>query len=562
MKLTISKKLVSGFLAVSLLLAMVSGIAYYFMKQIDRSYSDLLNRRSAVMINLQKMQTDVPLQNAAIRGYLLAKEKPNLDNLRSANQEIKDLVQKTESMLTTTEQRDLLKKLGEMNQQFLTQSEKAASLMETNPNEAITVVNKDLAALGRDMRNLLASMIDRQQELMVQGSKSNNELVQSVMTTVLTLSIAAFAFAIVIGLLISRMISKPLARIAETAEQIAAGDLSVDDVRVKNRDEIGDLAKSFNQMKENLRALIRQVASSAEQVAASSEELTASSGQTSQATQQIALTIQEVAAGSERQVHSVEETVNAINDMSTGVQQIAGNAQMVSVSASKASELSVEGAEGIQSAIRQMNSINETVTHLAGVVRGLGDRSGEIGQIVEVITNIAEQTNLLALNAAIEAARAGEHGKGFAVVADEVRKLAEQSANSAQQIAALIAGIQEETKKAVFAIDQGTREVTDGIRVVHSAGASFEQIQNSVAEVADQIQEVSAASQQMSAGTQQIVQSVKQIADIAETTAAGTQNVSAAAEEQLASMEEISASAASLSEMAEELHALVGQFKV
>ncbi|BCJ86548.1 hypothetical protein skT53_15330 [Effusibacillus dendaii] len=221
-----------------------------------------------------------------------------------------------------------------------------------------------------------------------------------------------------------------------------------------------------------------------------------------------------------------------------------------------------EGNQAIRTAISQMNSIQNTVSGLAKVITGLGERSQEIGQIVEAITSIASQTNLLALNAAIEAARAGEHGRGFAVVADEVRKLAEQSSISAQQISELIATIQEETNKAVESMERGTKEVSEGITAVNLAGESFEQIGHSITDVSSQMQEVSAASKQMSTNSQQVIKSIDTISEITESTAAGAQNVSAASEEQLATMEEITASANALAQMAEELQKIVMKFKV
>jgi methyl-accepting chemotaxis protein len=209
-----------------------------------------------------------------------------------------------------------------------------------------------------------------------------------------------------------------------------------------------------------------------------------------------------------------------------------------------------------------MHTINQTVDGLSKVVGELGERSKEINQIIAVITDIASQTNLLALNAAIEAARAGEHGRGFAVVAEEVRKLAEQSAQSAKQIYQLISTIQEETNLTVQSMDAAKGEVLSGIDVVNTAGNSFAQIERSINNVTVQIQEVSSAVQQMAASSEQIVQSMKMITQISESSSAQTMAVSSATEEQLASMEEITSAANSLTKMAEALQSLIEKFKI
>lgn len=248
--------------------------------------------------------------------------------------------------------------------------------------------------------------------------------------------------------------------------------------------------------------------------------------------------------------------------MAGEVKRITDAAISVTHTSQQASERSLEGNKAIQTAINQMNSINHTVEELSEVVEGLGQRSTQIGNIIEVITGIAEQTNLLALNAAIEAARAGEHGRGFAVVADEVRKLAEQSSGSAQQIADLIAAIQAETAKAVTSMESATQEVREGIQLVHGAGESFGHIQGSVGEVAQQIDSVASSAEKLKAGMDGVMDVIRQIAHIANETASGSQNVSAATEEQLAAMEEIASSAEALSKMMEELNDLVQRFKV
>ncbi|WP_108669901.1 methyl-accepting chemotaxis protein [Peribacillus acanthi] len=355
---------------------------------------------------------------------------------------------------------------------------------------------------------------------------------------------------------------KPITVLIEYANKIADGDLSVKNIQIKHGDEIGDLTDNLNFMKNNLRDLIHMVNSSAVQVAASSEELTANAEQTNYATEQISITMQQMSKKVDKQVESVEETTLTAHEMSKGAQQIANHAQSVYFTALVASDKATEGGQSIETAVHQMNMINDTVKGLASVVRGLGDRSNAIGNIIGVITNIAEQTNLLSLNAAIEAARAGEQGRGFAIVADEVRKLAELSSQSAKEISELISATQQETTHAVLLMEHASNEVLEGIGAVHTAGESFVQIQNSVNEVTVQIQLVSSAVHQMASGAEEMVQTMQFILEVAETTSSNTQEVTSSTEEQLASMQEIASSTNYLSKLAEELQRQIHKFKL
>jgi methyl-accepting chemotaxis protein len=369
------------------------------------------------------------------------------------------------------------------------------------------------------------------------------------------------AVGIAISLLITLSITRPLQRLVTVTERVSDGDLT-QNFKITTNDEIGQVGIAFNRMIDSLRDLIRQVGDKSDQLASSSEELMASSEQNNKATEQVADSIQEVASGTESQTTKLRESNEIVRNMAHDIQQIKLNTQNVAHTSSEASNVVLNGEQAIQLSITQMNNINVNVQSLGQVIHSLGERSQEISQIANVISDIAAQTNLLALNAAIEAARAGEHGKGFAVVADEVRKLAEQSSKSTESIRQLITTIQAETENAVLSMDKGTKEVEKGIEVVHDAGTSFQQIQYFVDTVSSQIQEISASIQQMAQGTEKVVETVSEIEEIAIETTSQSQDVSAATEEQLASMEEIAASAASLANMAEELQDSIKKFRI
>ncbi|KQB93934.1 chemotaxis protein [Geobacillus sp. PA-3] len=563
MKMTVRKKLLAGFGLVYVLIALLVGFACYEMSTLDRTYTDVIDNRMPKLVDAKQLEVLIRRQVGSMRGYLLSGDETERENFEKAHEEYKKTSETLDASLTQEKTKQLLAELDLLEQQFYELSQRAFELKEQNKpeqyNALVITTGRDITAQFDVKMNEFVAL---QQRELDRASHNASASAERVLRLVLIVSVLAVAAGAIVSYYISRSLSLPLLALSEAAKRIAAGDLTETKTGVHNRDEIGELAASFEQMAKNLRGVLHEVAQNAEQVAASSEELAASAEQTSKATEQIAMTIQGVASGVDKQMQSVEETSAAVNTMSEQIGQISERAQSVAAIAAETSKQAADGGQTIEASVAQMNKVNSTVEQLAEVIKGLGRRSEQIGSIIEAIRNIAAQTNLLALNAAIEAARAGEHGRGFAVVADEVRKLAEQSAESARQIAELIAAIQEETAHAVQSMESVVNEVTAGTGVIRTSGETFSQIRAAVDEVAKQIRDVSASVSEMAASSEQIVRSVQLVADVAESTSAGTQEVSAATEEQLASMEEISASAASLSKMADDLQAIVRKFSL
>ncbi|WP_374702737.1 methyl-accepting chemotaxis protein [Bacillus sp. V5-8f] len=315
-------------------------------------------------------------------------------------------------------------------------------------------------------------------------------------------------------------------------------------------------------MVSDLHAVVSEVHVSSTQLAASSEQLSASSQESSSASEEIAHLINENAMGVQTQLQYFNDVQSSMNKMSDGMESISVSSNQMYVSAENAKSLTEEGAVSITKVVEQMRNINQSVTNTASVIRSLGQRSKEINNIVGVITQIADQTNLLALNAAIEAARAGEHGKGFAVVADEVRKLAEESRKSAEQITEMITVIQDETDQAVVSMEEQNRNTDEGLTFTEGADVAFKQIQTSIEAVTSQVQDVSSAILDLQGLGGEILKAIDHVQTIAETSVASTQQVSAGTEENVAAIEEVSASAQSLEVLAENLQKLVARFKL
>lgn len=368
---------------------------------------------------------------------------------------------------------------------------------------------------------------------------------------------------IIIG--VTTGIVSPIKQLSIVVTQLAQGNLRVETVQLAQgatQDEIGDLTKNIHHMKMQFSNLVQQVASSSEHVASAAQQLTASAEQSAQVATQVAQTISNIAQGADEQMGALGTVVHVVDQRATSIDQIASKTESVAMTAEQAADKAQSGTQSVEKAVEQMSTIEQTVTQSAAVVTKLGERSQEIGQIVETISGIAEQTNLLALNAAIEAARAGEQGRGFSVVAEEVRKLAEQSALATKQIETLIAAIQEDTEQAVVAMGNGTREVKTGSQVVRESGLMFGEILTMVSNVSQQVQDITASVQEVSAGGQDIVNVMDDLEKIGKETASQTQTVSAATEESSATAEEIASSSQILAKMAHELQQEISKFKV
>jgi methyl-accepting chemotaxis protein len=361
---------------------------------------------------------------------------------------------------------------------------------------------------------------------------------------------------------LARNLTESIGGVTATLRNIASsgGDLTRR-INIRSSDEMGDLASAANQMLDGLQKMMKELRGSTAELAASAIQLKQGADENARVSSEVSKAVEKVAAGSETQVAQTQEIAATMQETLDGLNQVAATTTGVSDAAQSTVSRAEEGSELLRTTSGEIAQVEKAFRSLQEVVRGLNHKSEEVREVIGYISEVANQTNLLALNAAIEAARAGEHGRGFAVVAGEIRKLADQTQQSAVQIGDTIGTMSRDIGQVATMFEQSAGQVFSAVSGMHNAEETFRDIVGNVGQLSSNIVDVAASVEQMSAGSTSVVQSIQDISRITEETASFTEQVSAMTEQQLSSTEEMARTAENLSTMATRLKGLVGNFK-
>ncbi|MDF2681274.1 MAG: methyl-accepting chemotaxis protein [Brevibacillus sp.] len=435
------------------------------------------------------------------------------------------------------------------------------TLVEQSGEVSLAELLREADTMFQVMEGYLANLIRLSQEGAATATAQAASLHESGRRATLISMGVALLISLLLSVMLTRHIRQPLLQVVQAVKLVTAGQLGKADLVVKNRDEIGELAKHVNEMRHKLREFAMQVNSTAQHVTYSSVQLSGHAQETLEASNQIAFAMEEISAGSDATVASTEESAKAMEEMAMGIQRVAESTASLAEASVSAEQDANHGIHALVKATTQMDLITATMDDSVTAIQQLGESSQKIQQIVEMITQIASQTNLLALNAAIEAARAGEQGRGFSVVAEEVRQLAESSDRFAKQIAVLIKNVQEEANQAVVSMQSMSQDVHYGASVVKEAESAFEQITLGMGQISSQVQEVSAITEEMSASVEQLSASSVQTASVVKGGAQQTHKIVEATQTQVRACEEVTSATRSLEMQAEELKRAVEWFR-
>ncbi|WP_407390864.1 methyl-accepting chemotaxis protein [Carnobacterium jeotgali] len=557
---SLKTKILLAFMTVIVLVIILSSITAVTIAKANASTEKMVDEELALLIVDDNLTFSLSQRIAAARGYILFGDQmyKNLFNQYSEKSHEYD-----KTLLTLSDSKvakEIVARSNDWEQTVLTEVFERYDNGDTAG--AASYLRSSVEPYSNDLINELEKLSTEQKksikaDAQIVTSSGNRSLI-----SIIIISIVIILVGIAIALLTSNSIIKPIKRVMERMNIIAFGDLTSEPLEITEKDETGQLAMAINQMQVMEKEVMEGIQMASEMLTNHSNQLTQAANEVKSGSEQVATTMQELATGSEAQATTASNLAVVMDNFTKKVQSTNKSGEKIKDSSMGVLSMTAEGKQYMEDSSQQMAKIDEIVLEAVFKMATLDNETKEINHLVVIIQKIADQTNLLALNAAIEAARAGEHGRGFAVVADEVRKLAEQVAISIADITGFVGKIQAESMKVSDSLQTGYKEVQEGTSQIKKTGDTFNKINASVTTMVKGIKDISDNLDSIQVNSEIMNSSIEEIASVSQESAAGVEETSAASQEITSSMDEVAENSEQLADLAKGLADMVEEFKV